>query len=161
MSSFSEVKFKNSTSSGVHISQIGILYNDCYGGFEISKKAMEMYKNRKNNLHYLQHYSHHVSRTDPILIEIYNEIGQDEFSRKPISNIEIKYIDEKYKNFFIINEYDGLEDIEILYDAYLLFNVRKIIFDEKMDKEEKIIRITDLLENKVDSGGNNMFQMET
>lgn len=125
--------------------QIGVLYNNCYGGFSLSERAVNMYKDRKNRTEtYISNW--YFSRTDPVLIDIYNEIGKDEFSNKPISNIEMKYIDIKYKNFYTIIEYDGLEEIEILYDNYKLSVIKDVSYDEYMKDEEKILKIKEILE---------------
>jgi len=124
--------------------KLGVLYNDCYGGFWLSEKAVNMYKNRRNIQNYIS--GHAVSRTDPVLIDIYNEIGREEFSQNGISSIEIKYIDPKYENFYTIIEYDGLEDIEILYENYKLYMIKDISYDKCMSNEEKITKIKELFE---------------
>lgn len=125
-------------------SQLGVLYNDCYGGFCLSEKAVNMYKNRRNIQNYINGYD--VLRTDPVLIDIYNEIGREEFSQNGISIIEIKYIDPKYENFYTIIEYDGLEHIEILYENYKLYVIKYISYDKCMCNEEKITKIKELFE---------------
>jgi hypothetical protein len=77
--------------------EIEILYNIQFGGWGITKKAEELYKLKKgiDDLLDLNFYDLEY-RTDPILIEIYKELG-DEFDDK-YSKTRIKKIPKKYKN---------------------------------------------------------------
>jgi hypothetical protein len=95
---------------------IEVLYNRCYGGLKISEKAMELYKARNGSYNSMELESVDLCRSDPILIEIYNELGH-EFSTN-CSNIKIKKISKKYEKYYYINEYDGLESLEINYTQY-------------------------------------------
>jgi hypothetical protein len=99
--------------------EIEILYNIQFGGWGITKKAEELYKLKKGiddsldlNFYDLEY------RTDPILIEIYKELG-DEFDDK-YSKTRIKKIPKKYKNYYEIEEYDGKECVQIDYTKYML-----------------------------------------
>jgi hypothetical protein len=118
--------------------KIGVLYNDCYGGFNISEKAFEIYneKTKKGKLNSMSF----VCRHNPLLIEILNEIGEKEFSGD-CAAIKVKYIDNKYKNFYNIEEYDGLEDVEIMHDSYNLYLINTIAFDITITNDEKIEKI--------------------
>lgn len=118
--------------------KIGVLYNDCYGGFNISEKAFEMYneKTEKGELKSM----HFLCRHNPVLIEILNEIGEEEFSGD-CAAIKVQYIDKKYKNFYNIEEYDGMEHVEILYDRYNLYLINTIAFDVVFTNDEKIEKI--------------------
>ena len=53
--------------------EIEVLYNDKYGGWIISSKAWKLYKLRKTNdsCNYL------CNRSDPILVQIYKELGNE------------------------------------------------------------------------------------
>jgi hypothetical protein len=95
---------------------IEVLYNRCYGGWKISEKAMELYKARNGIYNSMELESVDLCRSDPILIQIYNELG-DEFSIG-CSNIKIKKISKKYEKYYYITEYDGLESLEIDYAQY-------------------------------------------
>ena len=58
--------------------RIEVLYNTCYGGWGISDKAMELYKLRNINDNSMEYECDELlCRTDPILIQIYNELGDD------------------------------------------------------------------------------------
>ena len=94
---------------------IEILYNSCYGGWGISDKALELYKLRNDDLENLcisnVFCDELLDRTDPILIQIFNELG-DKINTK-CSKIKIKKIPKIYKNYYSISEYDGKERIDI------------------------------------------------
>ena len=117
--------------------EIEVLYNDCYGGWRISSKANKLYKLRKTN-----NSNNYLSlRNDPILIQIYNELG-DEFDEGKYSKTGIEKIPKKYENHYYISEYDGLETLEIDYTKYELDNLKKnikdILIDNSIDNNEKI-----------------------
>jgi hypothetical protein len=105
--------------------QIEILYNVKYGGWGISKKAEELYQCKKCTDDKLD-ISYDLSyRTDPILIEIYKELGtefDDEYSKT-----KIKQIPKKYENYYEIHEYDGKESITINYTKYKLDEIHSKI----------------------------------
>ena len=116
--------------------EIEILYNDIYGGWRISNKANKLYTLRTTNdsNYYL------FKRSDPILIQIFKELG-DEFDGK-YSKTVIAKIPKKYKNYYYIKEYDGLETVEIDFTKYELNNLKKnikeILENNSIDNHEKI-----------------------
>ena len=127
--------------------EIEVLFNECYGGWRISNKAIKLYKLRQteqsnNNYNYLSR------RSDPILIQIYKELG-DEFDSK-YSKTVIERISKKYENHYYISEYDGLETIEINYTKYELDNLKKnikeILENNSMDNDEKINQFKQIME---------------
>jgi len=122
---------------------IRVLYCDVYGGWNLSKKAIKMYRERtgkintenpENNIYYL-----HIERHDPILLEIYKELGT-EFDGK-YSHSEIEEIPKKYENYYTITEYDGLETVVIDYHKYdkdmYKINIETILKSE-MNNDDKI-----------------------
>jgi hypothetical protein len=116
--------------------EIEVLLNDCYGGWRISDKASKLYTSRKtkDSNYYIRR------RSDPILIQIYKELG-DEFDEK-YSKTNIEKIPKKYENYYYISEYDGLETVEIDYTKYELDNLKKnikeILENNSIDNNEKI-----------------------
>jgi hypothetical protein len=116
--------------------EIEVLLNDCYGGWQISNKAKKLYELRrtKDSNYYLRR------RSDPILVQIYKELG-DEFDGK-YSKTGIEKIPKKYEKYYIISEYDGLESIEIDYTKYELDHlkqkIKEILENNSMDNDEKI-----------------------
>ena len=63
---------------------VGVLCNDCYGeGYKISDKALNMYNKKMKELHddfENVSYEHEIERHDPVLVQIYDEIGKYLFS---------------------------------------------------------------------------------
>ena len=58
--------------------EIEILINICYGGWNISKKAIDLYKLRNPNFNITESdFDYYFHRNDDILIQIYKELGDD------------------------------------------------------------------------------------
>ena len=114
--------------------EIEVLLNDCYGGWQISNKAKKLYELRKTKDSIRR-------RSDPILVQIYKELG-DEFDGGKYSKTGIEKIPKKYEKYFIISEYDGLESIEIDYTKYELDHlkqkIKEILENNSMNNDEKI-----------------------
>lgn len=91
---------------------IKVLVNSCYGGFGISDIALSLYLKKKIEIDpNYKVYECSLSRTDPILVECFEELG-NEFN-KEYAQIRIEEIPAKYKDYLEIIEYDGSESIEI------------------------------------------------
>ncbi len=108
-----------------------IMINNCYGGFGFSKEAIDLYKKRKNI--YKSHI--HVDRTDEIMIQIVKELGEN--ANGNFCKIKIEKIDKDYKKCYYIDEYDGLENIQIDYFKKNLIDIIK----SNLDAETKLIKI--------------------
>jgi len=121
--------------------EIEVLINDCYGGWSISSKASKLYALRKIN-------NYKNKRSDPILIQIYKELG-DEFDGGKYSKTNIEKIPKKYENYYYISEYDGLETVEIDYSKYELDNLKKNIKDilenNSVNNDEKINQLNKMI----------------
>jgi hypothetical protein len=125
---------------------IEVLYNNCYGDWGLSKKAMELYELRKNLNYDSIKFEQDLSRTDPIIIQIYNELG-DEFNTN-CSKIKIKKIPRKYENYYYISEYDGLECVKIDYSNYKLdtmYNKIKEILQSTNNNNIKLNEIEEFI----------------
>ena len=83
-----------------------IVYNDCYGGFGLSKKASKMYKELKSK-ELIGFDSYNIPRYDPILVQVVETLGKDANSR--YSDLQIVEIEGPR---FRIQGYDGLEWVE-------------------------------------------------
>ena len=78
-----------------------IVYNDCYGGFGLSKKAI-MWLEEK----YPDFFDNKCCRHDPRLIECIETLGKD--ANASYANLKIEEINGK---IYRIEEYDGKETI--------------------------------------------------
>jgi hypothetical protein len=127
-----------------------ILLNIDFGGFSLSQEAEELYATRRKMTdpsYELKKYDSHIfDRDDPILIQIFHELKEK--TNGKFANIGIEYIDNKYKNYYSIEDYDGKEDIRINYGHFehdkLINSIKSIINNEK-DNNEKIDAIKLLL----------------
>jgi hypothetical protein len=120
--------------------KIEILVNIKYTSWDISEKAFELYKLRKPNL--TDEYDYFFNRHDPILVQIYKELG-DDFDSK-YSKTKIRKIPKKYENYYDINEYDGKEYLTIDYAKYKLenmYNKLKEILQSNNNNNTKINEI--------------------
>jgi len=125
---------------------ISILYNNCYGGFSPSKKAITLYNKRMKkinkkfvNLQYLQY----IERHDPILVQIFKEIGK-EFDTN-YSCTKLHSISKKYEKYYFINEYDGMESVLVDKNSYILDNIKSILKDTNMSNNYKIEQINAII----------------
>jgi hypothetical protein len=98
-----------------------VVYNRCYGGFSLSDKAMDRmvelgYPLELNpkwkpdsksifNYKYLT-YLRDISRHDPILVQVVEELGEE--ANGECANLAIEEVKGPYR----INEYDGSESVE-------------------------------------------------
>jgi hypothetical protein len=81
-----------------------IVYNRCYGGFGLSKAAWERYVELGGQAE----SEYDVSRTDPILVQVVEELGEDANGMCA----ELLIYDLPTGTKYRIEEYDGLEHIE-------------------------------------------------
>lgn len=116
-----------------------ILLNEAYGGWGISQKARELYKARSDDK---KPVLHHEWRRDPILIQIFRELG-DEFNGE-YCKAYVTTIKKKYENYYSIFDYDGSESIDIdhkLYNAVHKYEDQIDILNKKIATlEEQVAR---------------------
>jgi hypothetical protein len=115
---------------------VGVLYNTCYGGFNMSRKAVELINKKYQEIGKQPINSYdYVSRTDPVILEIYEQLGSDNFSGIN-SKIQIEYIKKRYINFIKIDEYDGMESVIIDYSSSVITQIDKILNSTQTDSEK-------------------------
>ena len=83
-----------------------VVYNACYGGFGLSKVGAEMYEQLSGLKFNLS-----VHRQDPHLIKVIETLGKNANNR--YSNLQIKVIPQEFKDCWALDEYDGLESIDL------------------------------------------------
>jgi len=86
-----------------------IVYNDCYGGFGLSDKAVARYWELKGlPVHdAFTRYDLEDDRADPVLVQVVEELGQD--AGDVFSNLQIRELPEG--TLYRIDEYDGRETV--------------------------------------------------
>jgi hypothetical protein len=129
---------------------ITVLYNNTYGGFCLSDKAVNIYNERmkkiKDNFEFISYETGPAPtfiRHDPILVEIYNELGCD--FNDYLTNIISTTIPKKYENYYYINEYDGLENVDIDIKQYKLDKIKLAVTNNSVSNDEKINQINKIL----------------
>ena len=81
-----------------------IVINDCYGGFGLSKKALDLYI-KLAGIDDSDFYDRDIPRDDPYLIKIVREMG----SSASGSYANLKIVEIPADVDWIIQEYDGAE----------------------------------------------------
>ena len=128
---------------------IEVLYNECYGGFGISKEALALYNKKlleRNSTAEIKKDCYFFNRTDPILLEVYHEMdggssNQGEGFNRSSSKIIIDKIQKIYKDYYVISEYDGQETVNVDYNRFELKEIKRIANDENLSFEERIKQI--------------------
>jgi len=84
-----------------------IVYNACYGGFGLSTEAIARYCELKgiDVPRYIDGCD--ISRTDPALIQVIEELGDDANA----SCAELRFHELEPGTLYRIEEYDGLETV--------------------------------------------------
>lgn len=78
-----------------------VVINCCYGGFSLSEKAMELYKQLSGNDCY------EIYRDDPNLVEVVEILG----SEADGTHAQLKIVDIPDGINYTIEEYDGIEHV--------------------------------------------------
>jgi hypothetical protein len=132
-----------------HQEVIEVLYNECYGGFGISKEALELYNKKRlqqNPDAEIIKTDCFFGRTDPILLEVYHEMNGDTCDKSEgfngrFARVRVEKIPAKYKNCYYIDEYDGSETVDINYKKLEVIELKEIANDETLTYEERIRKI--------------------
>ena len=119
---------------------IEVMYNDAYGNFEFSKKAIELYCEKKgieydlNDRWFDSKMSDKIDRHDIDMLEIVKELGLE--ANGSHCKIKIEKIPAKYKETYKISEYDGLETVdEFPYDTQLELKIKKLTEENSLLKK--------------------------
>lgn len=96
---------------------VGYLYNACYGGFGFSKAFVERLNERRVQVglepvkeHYAPYTSNVKARTDPMAVQLFEEMGSKAASGS-YSRIHIRKIPRRFLDYVETNEYDGEESV--------------------------------------------------
>lgn len=102
--------------------KVRVLYNDKYGGFRISnecKKYLEEKSDKFNNSSEIDWNSPEI-RSDPHLIEVFLEKGREFCEGKYTCKLELFEQDIPNGMGWKINEYDGWESIEEIFEDLII-----------------------------------------
>lgn len=88
-----------------------VVINRCFGGFGLSKKALNLLKQKKGTQGEL--YPWDICRWDPDLVSVVEELGEEAND----SCAELVIVEVPMGKKFIIDEYDGSERISFADDV--------------------------------------------
>lgn len=83
-----------------------IVINKCFGGFGLSQEAILRYTELKG-IKYDDFSRYDVDRSDPILVQIVEEMGSRSWS--PFAELKVVEIPDDVE--WVIEDYDGIESI--------------------------------------------------
>lgn len=118
---------------------ISVLFNNCYGGWRPSQKAYDLYNQLKtpNTTIHLDDLPRH----DPLLIEIFHELGRHTFDHNKYSETVEFEIPKKYLNYYTVRECpDGYEIVVIDKAQFKLDNIIQIL-QKNISNDDKIAEI--------------------
>ena len=125
---------------------VPVLYNRCYGGFNLSPAAVALYNERaaSSGAPGLSHVSMAVDvpRTDRIMAKVVEEMGPP--ASGYLAKVGVAFVDEKFEDFVKIHEYDGFESVGIDFKGYKLCKIQEIVQSEEEDAM-KLANISSIL----------------
>jgi len=113
---------------------IKIVYNTCYGGFGLSKKAKSLYKLKLKSLNKME--TNIYKRHDPILVDVVEELKEEAYGK--YAQLKIKTIPLEYKDHY------GRESI-VLNKTSLIREKCKNINLNEVDKNDCVFLIKDIM----------------
>jgi hypothetical protein len=135
---------------------IEVLYNYSYGRFGVSDEAIQLYSERTGKIYDDDNYYYNYDieiRSDPVLIEIYKQLG-NKFNES-YCECNIKKIPKKFKKCYFFTDYEGIEDVHIdgtKYDKIVQHNVnilkqsaKEILDCDNMDRRDKLDELANLI----------------
>lgn len=84
-----------------------IVHNACYGGFSLSEKAIKRYWELKGEPCPEDWWGTHLDRTDSILVQVVEELGDSASGR--YAKLQICELEKG--TLYRIDEYDGYESV--------------------------------------------------
>jgi len=122
---------------------IKVVLNGCYGGFGLSDKARQEYQKRTGIIK--EEYSDYdLERTDPVLVQIVEELGKE--ANGFCSDLYIESFDDDMEGCWSIHEYDGAESISIDGSFSIRNKIARILYsDNGMSDAEMLEKIREII----------------
>jgi hypothetical protein len=145
-----------------------VLYNNQYGGFGYSKKAISEYNKRvpagaakikvgtgqgiasqallgKSKVDH-EKYAYEIDRGDPLMVQVCEKLGNEASDK--YANITIAQVPRKFEKHYFIGEYDGLESVQIDFKGYQLDTIKSIVSDDTIPSKVQVEMVRDILLEK-------------
>lgn len=119
-----------------------VVYNDCYGGFDLSDEGLAEYNHRTSQL---VTDPDAISRDDPILIHMVETMNPRVINSRD-SRLKIKEFPIAFCDFLMWSEYDGKEHVRVDYHKYMVHTIKSVL-EADVSAEDKIARISQLYED--------------
>lgn len=120
-----------------------VIYHNAYGGFGFEDEHVQEY-NRRTGANWTARQLRLRAedlRFDPVMAAVVEEMAVE-------SNLRVEWHSEKYRDYVIIDEYDGLEEVRINVNLYLLDEIAKVLVAPDIDDTERCWRINELIEQR-------------
>jgi hypothetical protein len=113
---------------------IKVVYNAKHGGFGLSKKASDLYTQKRESAGLSPvKYDRFIERHDPLLVEVVQELGNE--ANGMCANLKIEEIPEEYLHCYTLEEYDGLEGVECYPSKLVEYKLKKLKIGDLTDEE--------------------------
>ncbi len=95
-----------------------IVHNTCYGGFSLNDEGLKRYHEKTGKQ---RGDSEFLDRHDPALVEMIEEDAKKYSGR--CSELRIYNLDDIFDGCYYIDDYDGMESVEVDYGKWLTKNI--------------------------------------
>jgi len=119
-----------------------VVYNNCYGGFDLSDEGLTEYNHRTSQL---VTDPDAISRDDPVLIHMVETMDPRVINSRN-SRLKIKEFPIVFREFLEWSEYDGKEHVHVNYYKYIVDTVKSVL-EADVSAEEKIRMISKLYDD--------------
>lgn len=134
--------------------KIPVIISNTYGSFKLSKEMKDEYTKRReellnaipeedSKLNIVVRYDD-LYRHSPLMADIVNELQSKMESSK--RKLKVEYVDRRLRPYIRINEYDGLESIDLNSAHYRLDEISKVVENTgEISSDEQIKKIKVIL----------------
>lgn len=132
---------------------IHVIVSGRHSEFQFSREAIEEYNKRKRHnedftpLVYKKAKRDENLRFDPVMAQVVQDLDY-KASAWNVAFI-VHEVEERYKDYITVEEYDGHEELIIENATYILDQIQKVVDGEQTD-DEKLWKIDDLLQQRDD-----------
>ena len=121
-----------------------VLYNRCYGGFNFSDAAVDLYNEivERTGGPRIPSMAYDLKRTDRVMAMVVDELKEASYGL--CASIGVAWVEEKFEDYVIVDEYDGCESVSIDFKRYKLDQIRVVVESKEADSW-KVMRIGEIL----------------
>jgi len=120
-----------------------VIYHTNYGGFGFKDEHVQEYNRRTGGNWTASQLWRRTEemRYDPVMAAVVQEM--------PVRHhLHVQWHPVKYRDYVIIDEYDGVENVRINVNLYLLDEIAKVLVAPDMDDTQRCWRINELVQQK-------------